>query len=743
LRRPVAREGDVGAALAIAAALALSVSMCALGAIVLVAGPGQSTEWAVYLVAFAVVAPLAALAGPLVLDSRGAAGAPLSLAAAAVGPLLAKLLADTAGVRPAAATLIAGALSLVAVAAALAGGPRIGGRRMAGAAWGIAGVALAAAPLVCLPDGSVDPLPLVVLLAAAVAAGLVASHLRLPNASGRVGALVDIVVVLMVLLVVPDLLVYSSGTGGTPGTEAFGAAVHMDFLLGPANDVLAGRPVLVETSSQYGVAPIYVLAGLFELIPIGYGTLGLLNGLAIALSILAVYAILRAAEIGRVVAVATVVVTAAAAVVNVELPLSGYPQLGPLRFGLPLLVVLFATLAARLPDRARPLRLAVLATVGVASVWSVETFVYTAATAGALILLEAARADDLRRAGRVVLVETGLALAACVVAHVAVAGATLVASGELPDWGTYLAYFETYATGGLSDIAGFDFLPFSLGLAVAAAILLSTVAAIALVLLRPPIVAARPAALTAIVAATGMAVAEFTYFVGRSIESGLPVVAVPPILLGGLWAGLALGPGTEPATRRLAAGLAVWAAALLLAGASGRLDYLERTPAGYVARGESPIIALERLWEGPPLDARAAAGETLLSEEMPGDGGALVITESDLGTEILVRAERPNLLRFGHPRQDDLIRDELVPVLEEQIDSLPDGTRMLTQRSVLDAPRSPDPLAEPVPLFDLAPPVPLQRWALAEIEERYRLEPVRSEGDLEVVELRRRAQPSE
>ncbi len=40
---------------------------------------------------------------------------------------------------------------------------------------------------------------------------------------------------------------------------------HHDFLLGPANQVLGGDAVLVETASQYGVASIWFLAGWFGL----------------------------------------------------------------------------------------------------------------------------------------------------------------------------------------------------------------------------------------------------------------------------------------------------------------------------------------------------------------------------------------------------------------------------------------------------------------------------------------------
>ena len=64
---------------------------------------------------------------------------------------------------------------------------------------------------------------------------------------------------------------------------------HADFLLGPANQMLGGGTMLVDTSSQYGVGSIYFLAGWFELVPIGHGTLRLFDGVFTALFFAAGY----------------------------------------------------------------------------------------------------------------------------------------------------------------------------------------------------------------------------------------------------------------------------------------------------------------------------------------------------------------------------------------------------------------------------------------------------------------------
>ena len=73
----------------------------------------------------------------------------------------------------------------------------------------------------------------------------------------------------------------------------------MNFWLGPVNQVLAGDPVLVKSASQYGVAPLYLLAGWFQLAPIGYGTAGFFVGVLDAMAFVGAYCLLRIVGVGR------------------------------------------------------------------------------------------------------------------------------------------------------------------------------------------------------------------------------------------------------------------------------------------------------------------------------------------------------------------------------------------------------------------------------------------------------------
>lgn len=738
--------------------LALTAFVVTLGAVVSVAGGGQSVEWLLFLVSFGVILP-----GAVWLATRFAARLELALGEEQASLLAALLVGASALavllIRPIAAALDLGAtpvtlgaglllvaLHLLLIARTPATLARIiERRRRPWNPWAGAGVAFVLAPLAFLPPGSIRIGPLAVCLLLVVAATAVSVRVRRRSMPRSAGIALDAGAIVLILLTVPDLIVYATGGAGAPGLPGRAIQEHMNFLLGPANDVLGGRALLVDASSQYGIAPIYALVGAFAIVPIGYGTLALLNGLGVATAVVLTYAVLRMAGANRLLAAVTVALAIVVTVYNVEFPPAGFGQIGPLRFGLPLLVVAATTAAARWPERRRPLRLLAFLALGLASIWSLETLIYTATTLGMVLLIEAATSTGSPHARlRVLLLATATGAVACLTAHVLFAGVTVAATGDLPDWGMYLAYFEAYATGELSTLAGFDFSAFSLGLVVGAGYLLSLAALARLALRRDPAMIGAPALAVALAGSTGYGIAAFTYFVGRSPVFILPYVALPAFLVAGLWLQAALDrrSGASAPVRAAALVLTGWFVTLLLAGAWGEVgDLAKRTPLAHLAPGGGSVqAAVSRLWGSPPLDPRAPQAERLLEQGMPGTGPALVLLDPDLGTEVLLRSGRISHLPIGHPRQEDLIRDEVTPAIARTIDALPDGTRMLTQRSVLLADRPEDPLQQPVPLLQLGPPVPLQQWALQRIEDRFELRPTGIEaGDLIVVELSERA----
>ena len=188
--------------------------------------------------------------------------------------------------------------------------------------------------------------------------------------------------------------------------------------------------------------------------------------------------------------------------------------------------------------------------VALSSVWALEAFAYTAATFGAIACF---RAWALPGPGRLAsLVRTGaVAVAACVVAHVLLAAATLAAAGQLPDWGQYLAYLNEFLFGQVGEIT-YDFSHWSAGLPVGAAYLASAAAFVLLVRRRRDLVDGERAALVALCGATAYGIALFSYFVNRSADHILPYVSLPALMVGVLWLSLLLrGALAESRTLRL------------------------------------------------------------------------------------------------------------------------------------------------------------------------------------------------
>jgi len=105
--------------------------------------------------------------------------------------------------------------------------------------------------------------------------------------------------------------------------------------------------------SQYGVGSVYFLAAWFHLAPIGYGTLRLLDGILTASFFAAGYSVLRVAGAPRLLAIPAMAVAVVALVYALDYPIGALPQQGPLRFGLPMALILATVAALRWPRWSR------------------------------------------------------------------------------------------------------------------------------------------------------------------------------------------------------------------------------------------------------------------------------------------------------------------------------------------------------------------------------------------------------
>ena len=705
-------------------------------------GQRQTAETALYLVSFGLLLPAALLGGPRLADAvaSGPNGASLSALTAllAAGLLAAVLLARLTGLFSwgggASALLVSLSLWSLAAGAAIARAAR--DEPWAGLLeqvprterlWIGAGVLALAMPWTVVHFDSVSLVAL--FLGAPAVAAIVFLCRRGPRVSaGRPGRLLDGAAAAVLMLLAIDLVIITPEDPAASTLDRFYHAVahfHADFLLRPANQVLGGDAMLVDVASQYGVGSIYFLAGWFKFVPIGYGTLGLLDGLLSGLYLVAGYAVLRIADCSRLLSAAALAVAGIALVLGRVYPVGVIVQEGPLRFGLGMLVVLAAVVAARRPGWGRAARLVVLGLVGVASIWSLECLALTAGTWLVVTGFEAYERPAGERA-RWLLRQALFGALACACAHLLLAGATLAATGELPDWGQYLAYLDAFLLGELGDLT-YDFSSWSPGIAVGAALIASAAALVLLIARRPGPPAAERVPLTALVGTTAYGIFLFVYLVDRSSDHIVAYVSLPALLSGTLWLHLVLGARgrlprlVPPAALALALSVAL---ALVSVAWSSVSDRFGQTALAHAAPGvKSARDAVERLWDFPAIDPRSPEAERLLERHMPGERRSVVLADPELSVETLLRSER-----FGRiPSGDPWVIDQRLPAVRSAVARLQPGQLMLTHTDALRlvAKRGRRSLSDLPSAYGLGSPLaPLEVAALQEIMERFRLRPV-------------------
>jgi hypothetical protein len=714
-------------------------------------GQRQTLETALYLVAFGLVGPAALIGGPRLADSLAQRVGPDALS------LLAAVLLASFSVAIIAARTVAGGgvgrtLAIVALWSVAAVGliaiARRKGRltrsarppaQIAPRAWAGAAALLLASLLAFVSLRSVSLVGLG--LTAVASAVILVLYARRPARTrsalgGRRRLAIDAVVVAVILLAVPDLVIFAPPSGSSPFLEGLYRSIiqfHHDFVLGPTLTVLHGGPVLVDTASQYGVGNVYLLAGWFQLVPVGYGMFGLLDGILFALFFATGYSVLRLVRAPRPLAAGALALAVVVLVYNLVYSVGSLPaQHGPLRFGLPMLLVLATAFTARWPHRARAGTALQLVTVGLASVWALEAAVYTLATFAAITAFEAWTSTRPRRLSAAAR-RAALGLLACVAAHLVLVAATLIFAGTLPDYGQYLGFLGSLTFGKVGAIT-YDFSRWSAGLAVGVAYAASAAALVLVTRRRRDLVERERPTLAVLCGLTAYGIMLFSYFVDRSANHILPYISLPALLAGALWLTLLLrnAPAAARGVRLGALGFALALATLLTAVAWSSIgDRYSRSALGHIAGGGPSLSdALHNLAHRAPLDPRAPAGEALLARYMPGRERVLTLVVPDLETEILMRSGRISRLPLSYPTEDSFASGQYLPKLRRAVAGLKPGELLLTQTlglkdfATLKAQPTRDPLREPVGL-NLAP---LQEWVMKEISRRFDLRVI-SRGD--------------
>jgi len=302
---------------------------------------------------------------------------------------------------------------------------------------------------------------------------------------------------------------------------------------------------------------------------------------------------------------------------------------------------------------------------------------------------------------------------------------------------------RAFLLGGKAGSITYGFAHWSPGLAAYGGAIASLAGVVLLARRRSRLARSQPLLLVALAGATAYAIALLSYTDNRSSTYLFLYVSLPLLIAGTLWLALILAPSSEvrlPVRRAaLACGLAI--PVLLVSGAwpsiSSRFSW---SALAHAYPGGGLRAALHRLWHPPPIDPRSVEGISLVHRYLPGRRVIILLpTLPDLGTEILMRSHRYNLLPIGDPKQESLVPSTWLPTMRTAVDRLRSGQRVLIDDSALKLiPDLRDSRVDPLnrPIDGGAAET---EWILRALDRRFQIRPLlHSREGLIVAELARR-----
>jgi hypothetical protein len=502
---------------------------------------------------------------------------------------------------------------------------------------------LAACAMATIPTATISFSGIAIPLAAALAAFLVASAYRGSSLARPAVRSFD-----LAFIAIASLLVFYAGN------VPYEAAENHAYFIGPAFDVLHGHPLLVTTFSQYGVGMIYFLAGVFLVVPLGYGTFTiLLSTLTVALFV-AVYAVLRwstRSVLGAAIGLITLAVLDTFGQIGFY---AYFPSTGVLRFGLPWAIVFCSLAAVRMPHHRRLFDGLVIVLVGAAAVWSGETALYCLGTAGALACLRAVVSDgDAQERLQLALRQLAVLFVVAAASLLAFTLAMRVSTGVWPDWAGYLEYIYGYT---IADFGDLLIEPWSPGLAIGGLYTISLAVIVLLVLLRPELVRERISTFIAATGLTALGILVYTYFLGRSHPNNVIHIAPPAIVLVFVWLDLARSTLSSRTASATVIATAVFFAALVITGEREDLSrkYRGSALAAVLGTGASIGDRLKTLADNPVVEPRAAYVERFIRSLGPKPSSLTLLLSPRAETEVLIRLGIANAVTSSNPVQEAL-----------------------------------------------------------------------------------------
>jgi hypothetical protein len=325
--------------------------------------------------------------------------------------------------------------------------------------------------------------------------------------------------------------------------------IHAGFFLAPVNDVLKGKWVFIDTTSQYGVGLIYALAAVFRVLrlPLSYAGFSFVVDVLFILQYAVLFLILRRATGSLPLSLAGIgAVLYFNFLANVWPSMLRIPAQSPLRYGM--IYLLLAVALSGVRRKKNILGFLEWALIGIASLWSMETFAFVLFSVDAFhfvadILYAERIRDGVLTFGKRIALQAGAILAAWGLWM----AASFFTTGSLPSFVYFADTLSNYTvTEQYSHTIDFR----SFGLAgMTAVYLLSILAVLFLRWKRRNLLPVEMASLLAAFSVSG--VLQNLYYFVYEIDFHLALICVPLILVLALWLAVILH---EPAGGKILAG---------------------------------------------------------------------------------------------------------------------------------------------------------------------------------------------
>jgi len=433
---------------------------------------------------------------------------------------------------------------------------------------------------------------------------------------------------------------------------------HQNHLLGPVVDLMNGKAPLVDINCQYGVGIIYFLKWIFAWLPFSYQGFNFLVTMTYLGLYIIVFVLLRYLLKSVPLAIFTFLIVLTMNFLATVGEAAAYPSIGALRFGLPYFILLSAILRGTQP-RSRQVSFAIeAAVVAVASVWSFETFVYTIATYLAIVVYEwTAGYSNIRQ----LLASIAKRLSGVVVltfcAHFWLAWDIHSRSGQWPHWAYYLDYLFLYSTAGFGGMLIAPWTPW---------LILIVVPLISLLAIFFKMVFSEsnryPPEFSLVTGLCGLAVGQFTYFLGRSHPNNFFHISIPVICLAAFW----LIYGSRQGERLPTKFYSLFVYGCYLAAFFLFLNVLPPTAAKIqtkLANYAGFPEHLESFLQRKPTDHKVAEAVDLV-ERFAGDKSRIAIfISADDTTEVLMLTKKTHVFPFNYALQANLLKSEQERVL--------------------------------------------------------------------------------